>query len=75
MQIKGPILYFFLLALKILLNRNQKIGHKQDRFFNILQKKDFKFISSDKNGTIIFSLSFLLLLKKLDPIPEEKSCK
>lgn len=37
----------------------------------MLLKKDFKFILDSRNGIIIFNLSFILLLVKIDFILEE----
>lgn len=72
---KSQILYFFLLILKIPFNLGPDAGQKQGRFFKTLSEKGLKLVSSRKNSIVIFDLSFVLLLAKIDPVVEEKSCK
>lgn len=75
LQVRSPILYFFLLVLKILLNFCSDISYKQDKFFEILSKKSLEFIFNRENNTIAFNLSLLLLLVKVDSITKERGYK
>lgn len=75
LQIKSLILNSLLLVLEILLTFGLDIGHKQDGFSKTLIKKSLKFVPNRREGTIAFNLSFVLLLAKVDPIPEEQDCK
>lgn len=49
--------------------------YKQDKFFNNLLEKGFKFILSKKSNAVTFHLCFILLLVKINPIVEEQSRK
>lgn len=61
--------------LRILLNLSPNASHKQGRFSKNLLKKDFKFVPSKGNTTIIFDLSLILLLVEIDPFTEKHSSK
>lgn len=63
------------MVLKILLDFNTNISYKQCRFFKTYSKKGLEFILNIKNGIIVFNLSFVLLLIKVDPIIEKQNCK
>ena len=54
-----------------LLDFNSDASYKQDRFSKVLIKKNFKFALSRWDGIVIFNLSFILLLTKVDLILEE----
>lgn len=54
--------------LEISLNFSLNISYKQDRFSEILLKKGFEFILSHKNNTVVFNLSLIFLLAKVDLI-------
>lgn len=64
-----------MLVLKILLNLSPDADHKGVRFFEILVKKGFEFVSSKKSNTIIFNLDFILLPAETNLILEKQSCK
>lgn len=51
-----------------MLDFNLDANYKQVRFFKTLLKKDFKFVWSRKNNTIIYNISLVLLLTKIDLI-------
>lgn len=72
---RNPILNFFLLVLKILLNLCLDAYHKYNRFSKTLTKKDFKFVSSKKNSIFMFYTNFLLLPAKIDLILEKQIYK
>lgn len=55
---------------RILLDLSLDIGHKQDKLLEILVKKSLEFNENNKNNTIAFNLSFVLLLTKIDLILE-----
>ena len=71
MQVKGPILYFFLLVLEIPLNLGLNVSHKQSRFSEILLEKSLEFVLSRGNGIVAFNLSFVLLLAEVNPVLEK----
>lgn len=68
---KSLILYFFRLVLGILLNSNLNVGYKLGKFFGILSKKSFEFISNMRGSMVTFNLSYILLLVKVDLDLEE----
>lgn len=58
-----------------MLNLCSNVSHKQSKFFEILLKKDLKFILNRKNGIIMFKLSFMLLPAKVDSIAKKQDHK
>lgn len=68
---RGLILYFFLLVLKISLNLNLNAGYKQDGFFNALLEKDLEFVSNKGSNTSILNFGLILLLVEVDTILEK----
>lgn len=75
LQVKSPILYFFLLILGILLNLGLDADYKQNRFSKTLLKKYFKFVLSKRNSTVAFDLDLVLLPAKIDSVVEKQNCK
>lgn len=67
----SSILYFFLLVLKILLNFSLYAGYKQNRFFKIWTKKNFKFTPDKNDGFLAFDLSFMLLPTEIKQVVEK----
>lgn len=65
---RSTILYFLLLILEISLNLCLDVDHKQDRFTKTLSEEGFKFILNKKNNTIVFNLSFVLLIAEVNLI-------
>ena len=63
---KSPILYFFLLVLKILLHLGLDIGHKRNGFSLTLLQKGLEFILSKGGSLVAYNLGFLLLPAKVD---------
>ena len=68
---RGPILYFFLLVLEILLDFGPDASYKQGGFFKILLKKSFEFVLSRGDNIVIFKLSFISLLAEVNPVLEK----
>lgn len=64
-----------MLLLRIPLDFNLDASHKGSKFSILLLKKDFEFVLTKKDGTIVFSLSLMLLLVKIDFISEKQDCK
>ena len=75
MQVKDPILYFFLLVFSISLNLSPDVSHKQGGFSKTLPKEAFEFDSNRRNGIVAFNLRFVLLLAEVNPISEKQGCK
>lgn len=75
LYVESTTLYFFLLVLEISLNFKPDTGHKHNRFSKTLLKKDFKFVLSRRDNTIVFNLSFILLLIQNNPNLKEQSYK
>lgn len=73
--VRSPILYFFLLVLKIPLNLGPDIGYKRGRFFEALSEKGFEFVPNKGSGPIALNFGLILLLMEVDLIPEEQGCK
>lgn len=71
LYVESPILYFFLLILEFSLNFFPNISYKRDRFSKTLSKKNPKFVSNKKNGTLAFNLSLVLLPAEVDLILQE----
>lgn len=63
------------MVLRIPLNLSSNIDHKQNKFLKILLKKNLEFVVSRGNDTIVFNLSFVLLLAKVNLIPKEQDYK
>lgn len=61
--------------LRIPLDFSPDACYKGGRFSKTLLKEDFEFVSSKKDSTDTFNLSFVLLPAKIDPIPEKQSCE
>lgn len=64
-----------MLILKILLDFCLNIDYKLDRFFQILLKKDIKFILIKKNNTVAFCGNFIFFSLKLDFFSEKQDYK
>lgn len=75
LQIKSPILNLFLFVLGISFNLSLDASYKGGEFSKVLLKKNLKFLPNRRDGTIIFNLSLLVLLIKVDYIPKNQSCK
>ena len=71
----GPILYFLLLVLEILLNLGPDIGHKYGGFSETWSEKSLEFISSKGAGSVALNLGLMLLLAEVDLVPEEQGHK
>lgn len=70
---KSSILNLLLLILKIFLDFSSNTSYKSGEFSKTLPEKDFEFVWSGREGTIIFNMSFLLLLAEVDSIPEKQN--
>lgn len=68
-------MYFFLLVLEILFNLNPDTNYKQGEFYKVLAKKCLEFALNKQDSSVIFNLSLVLLLAKVDLILEKQSCK
>ena len=68
---RGPILYFLLLVLKIPFDISPDISYKQGRFSKALPEKGLKFVLSRGDGIVAFNLSFVLLLAEVNPVLEK----
>ena len=75
LQVKGLILYFFLLELKIALNLSPDISYKRGGFFKILLEEGLEFLLSREDGIIAFNLRYMLLLVEVNPISEKQGHK
>lgn len=75
LQIKNPILYFFLLVFEFSLNLSLNASYKQGRLFEILPKKGLKFFSNKKNSIVAPNLSFVLLPEEINPVPKKQKHK
>lgn len=60
-----------MLVLTILLDFSLNFSHKSNRFSEILLEKNYKFVTSRRDGTIIFYLGPVLLLAEVNPISEK----
>lgn len=57
--------------LEILFDFSLDVDYKQDKFFKTWLEKNFKFVLDKENNIVTFNLSFILLLAKVDLIPEK----
>lgn len=71
----SPVLYFFLLVLKVPLNLTPNIIHKGSRFSQTFLEKSLKFFPYKGGGPILFDTDLILLPAEVDPIPEKRDCK
>lgn len=72
---RRPILNFLLLVLGIPLDLNPNAGHKSGGFSKAEPEKGLEFVPSRTDGIVAFNLSLVLLLAKVDLIPEKRGCK
>ena len=75
MQVRLLILYFLLLVFEIPFNLGLNISYKWGESSKTLVEESLKFILSKQSAIVIFNLSFILLLAKIDLILEEQSNK
>lgn len=75
LQIKSPVLYFFLLVLGVSFDFTPNIVNKRSRFSETLLEECLEFVLSKKSNPIILNLSFMLLLAEVDPISKKQSRK
>lgn len=68
LQVRNPVLYFFLLELQIFFNFSPDVIKKHDRFSKILLDKGLKFDPCDGNDSIPLHLDLVLLLVEFDSI-------
>lgn len=61
---KNLILYFFLFILEVSFNFILDIVYKYNRFSDTLLKKGFKYILSDKIGSVLFFLMLYVIIIK-----------
>ena len=71
LQVRGLVLYFFLLILGVFFNLTPDGIHKRGRFFKIFLEKGLKFIPYEGVSLVLFSLSLMLLPAEVDPLLEE----
>lgn len=72
---RGLILYFLLLVLRIPLNLALDIGHERDGFSKTLLEKGLKFVPSKKGDPVALNMGLVLLPAEVDPIPEGQRSK
>ena len=72
---RGPVLYFFLLVLRVSFDFISDVINERGEFSEILSKKCFEFVLSKGSNPVPLNLSLVLLPAEIDPILEEKSCK
>ena len=75
LQVRGPILYFFLLVLGIPLDFDPDASHKQGGFSKTLLEKSLEFVPNKKDSIVAFNLSFVLLPAEINPVLEEQRRK
>ena len=75
MQVRGPILYFFLLVLGIPLDLGPDVSYKQGEFSETLLKEGLKFVLNIGDSIIVFNLRFVLLPAKVNPVLKKQGCK
>lgn len=71
----NPVLYFFLLVLRVSFNFTPNIIHKCNRFSKVYLEKGLKFVLSEGCGLTTLDPDVMLLSTKVDPISKEQSCK
>lgn len=71
LQIKNPVLYFFLLILRIYFNLIPDIIPKRIKFFKTLLKESFKFVLYELGNLILLRFGFMLLPVEDDFIAKE----
>lgn len=72
---KGSVLYFVQLVLRMLLNLGPDIDYKRGKFSQTLLKKVFEFILSEKSAIVALNLGLMLLLTEVDLISGKQSYK
>lgn len=61
--------------MRISLDLSLNVGYKRYRFFKTLPEKGFDFVLNEKDNTIIFNLSLILLQLEVDLIAKKQDCK
>lgn len=72
---RSPVLYFFLLVIKVFFDFIPNVVNKRGRFFKTLLEKCFAFVLNKGSDPILLNLSFMLLPMEVDPISEKQGCK
>lgn len=72
---RNPVLYFFILVLKVPLNLIPNIIYKCGRFSKTFSKKNFKFIPYRKISHVTFKLGLILFQVKADFFLKDQKCK
>ena len=75
LQVRSPVLYFFLLVLRVFFDFSSDVVYKRSGFSKTLSKEGFEFILNEKVYPVLLNLSFVLLPSEIDPILEEQGCK
>lgn len=71
----NPVLYFFLLILRVLFNLTPDIVYKCSGLPKALSKKGLKLVPCKRGNPVSFDLSLILLLTEIDPFSKEQGCK
>lgn len=72
---KNLVLNVFLLVLEISHNPTSDIGYKYSKFSKTLLEKSPEFVSSRRDGIVIFNLDLILLLTKVNSISNKHGYK
>ena len=72
---RGPVLYFFLLILRIPFNLTSDAIYKYGRFPKTFLEKSLKFLPCEGVSSVPLSPSLMLLPAEIDPLLEEQGCK
>lgn len=75
MQVKKPVLYFFLLVLQVFFDFTPDVVNKRGRFSKILSEKCFKFVLSEESNPVPLNLNLVLLPIKVDFILKKQDRK
>ena len=71
LQVRSPVLYFFLLVLQVSFDFTPDVVYKRGGFSKTLSEKSLEFVLSEGSNPVPLDLNFVLLPAKIDPILEE----
>lgn len=74
-QVRGPILYFFLLVLGVFLNFTSDVVYIRSRFSMTIPEKSLNFVLGESGSPVTFGSSLMLLPAEVDFLIKKKPQK
>lgn len=75
LEVKIPVLYFFLLVLGVFFNLSLNVIYKYSRFAKNFSNKGLKFVLYERNSLVFFNSNLIMLLTKFNIFSKNKTIK